>query len=152
EEEQGWGIGVAGYGEGGLIALYAAALDPRIESTLVSGYFGEREGLWAEPIYRNVFGLLREFGDAELAGMIGPRRLVVEYSEPPILEGPPARREGRGGAAPGRLQARDRWEVEEELFRAMEFFPPGERSAFEIVYGNDGGLIEPGADRTLDHF
>jgi len=26
-------IGVAGYGEGGLLALYTAALDPRIETT-----------------------------------------------------------------------------------------------------------------------
>ena len=58
-------IGVAGYGEGGLIGFYAAALDTRIDAALVSGYFGPREGVWAEPIYRNVFGLLREFGDAD---------------------------------------------------------------------------------------
>src|SRR3989441_8876911 len=32
-------IGVVGYAEGGLIAFYAAALDPRIEAALVSGYF-----------------------------------------------------------------------------------------------------------------
>ena len=30
-------IGVAGYHEGGLIAFYAAALDQRIQATLVSG-------------------------------------------------------------------------------------------------------------------
>ncbi len=30
-------IGVFGYGEGGLIALYAAALDPRIDAVGVSG-------------------------------------------------------------------------------------------------------------------
>ena len=35
-------VGVAGYGEGGLIALYAAAADPRIDAALVSGYFGPR--------------------------------------------------------------------------------------------------------------
>jgi hypothetical protein len=39
-------IGVAGYGEGGLIAFYAAALDRRTEATLVSGYFDSRQGLW----------------------------------------------------------------------------------------------------------
>ena len=33
------GIGVAGYGEGGLIAFYAAAVDTRIDAALVSGYF-----------------------------------------------------------------------------------------------------------------
>ena len=74
EESQSQGskarIAVAGYAEGGLIALYAAALDPRIDVALISGYFDNREGVWAEPIYRNVWGLLKEFGDAEtrLAG------------------------------------------------------------------------------------
>src|SRR5579862_9160096 len=32
-------IGAAGYGEGGLIAFYAAAADARIDAALVSGYF-----------------------------------------------------------------------------------------------------------------
>src|SRR5690606_29270273 len=36
-------IGIAGYGEGGLLAFYTAALDTRIQSTLVSGYFAPRE-------------------------------------------------------------------------------------------------------------
>jgi hypothetical protein len=43
-------VGVAGYGEGGLVAFYAAAADPRIDAALVSGYFGPRERVWAEPI------------------------------------------------------------------------------------------------------
>ena len=51
-------IGLAGYGEGGLIALYAAALDTRINSVLVS-VTSSRQRIWEEPIYRNVFGLLR---------------------------------------------------------------------------------------------
>jgi hypothetical protein len=36
-------IGLAGYGEGGLLALYAAALDTRVDATLVSGYFDARQ-------------------------------------------------------------------------------------------------------------
>jgi cephalosporin-C deacetylase-like acetyl esterase len=52
EESENVLIGVAGYGEGGLLALYASALDQRISSTLVSGYFDRREELWSEPIYR----------------------------------------------------------------------------------------------------
>jgi len=63
-------IGVAGYGEGGLLALYSAALDPRIHAALVSGYFDSRQRVWSEPIYRNVFGLLQEYGDAEIASLI----------------------------------------------------------------------------------
>lgn len=50
-------IGIAGYSEGGLIAFYAAALDVRIKTCLVSGYFQSRQRIWEEPIYRNLFGL-----------------------------------------------------------------------------------------------
>jgi len=83
-------VGVAGYGEGGLLALYAAALDPRIRAVLVSGYFQPRQEVWREPIYRDVWGLLHEFGDAELAGMIAPRSVIVEASRFPEVAGPPA--------------------------------------------------------------
>ena len=37
-------IGVMGWGEGGLLALYCGALDRRIDAVCVSGYFGPREG------------------------------------------------------------------------------------------------------------
>ena len=56
-------------------SVLCAALDQRIEAALVSGYFDSRQRLWEEPIYRNVFGLLREFGDAEIASLIAPRGL-----------------------------------------------------------------------------
>jgi dienelactone hydrolase len=79
-------IGVAGYGEGGLIAFYAAAADTRIDAALVSGYFTSRQSVWSEPIYRSVWALLEEFGDAEIATLIAPRGLVVEYSEFPRVE------------------------------------------------------------------
>lgn len=74
-------IGVAGYGEGGLLALYSAAIDRRIDAALVSGYFDTRKNVWDEPLYRNIFGLLSEFGDAELASLITPRPLVIEHSD-----------------------------------------------------------------------
>ncbi len=62
--------GVVGIGEGGLIAFYSGAADPRIDTTWVLGYCRPREKLWQEPIYRNVWGLLEEFGDAEIASLI----------------------------------------------------------------------------------
>jgi dienelactone hydrolase len=97
-------IGVAGYGEGGLIAFYAAAADRRIDAALVSGYFASRQRVWEEPIDRNVWGLLTEFGDAEIASLIAPRGLVIEHSEGPRVEGPLAVPKGRrGGAAVGKL-------------------------------------------------
>ena len=38
--------------------------------TVLSGYFQPRQELWQEPLYRNVWTLVREFGDAELAGLV----------------------------------------------------------------------------------
>ncbi len=81
----GESVAVSGYGEGGLIAFYAAACDPRIRAAHVAGYFGSREGVWREPIYRNVFGLLREFGDAEISSLIPPRALLVEAVAGPAV-------------------------------------------------------------------
>ena len=78
-----------GYGEGGLLALYSGAIDTRIAATVVSGYFQPRESVWQEPIYRDVWGLVSEFGDAELAGFIAPRSLIVEASKGPQVTGPP---------------------------------------------------------------
>ena len=93
-------VGVYGYGEGGLLALYSAAIDTRIDSTVVSGYFGPRENLHDEPIYRNVWSLLKEFGDGEIMRLILPRSLTIEQA--PFSSGqPPSARAGRGGAAPG---------------------------------------------------
>lgn len=100
----GAGIGLAGHGEGGLIALHAAAADPRIDACLVSGYFSARERVWQEPVYRNVWALLTEFGDAEIGSLVLPRTLVIEHSRAPRVEGPPPAAEGRRSvAAPGRI-------------------------------------------------
>jgi Dienelactone hydrolase family len=87
-------IGVIGYGEGGLIALYSAATDTRITATMISGCFQARD-VWKEPIYRDVWGLVGEFGDAELASLIAPRALVVEACQAPRVSGPPP---AKGGA------------------------------------------------------
>lgn len=104
EQSEDLPIAIAGVGEGGLLALYSAAIDHRIDAAIVSGYFDQREQVWQEPIYRNVWRLLTEFGDAEIAGMIAPRRLFIEAS-PASDEsaGPPPVRDGRRGAAPGAI-------------------------------------------------
>ena len=88
-------IGVIGHGDGGAIAIYAAALDTRVQATCVSGYFDSRQTIWEQPLDRNVFGLLREFGDAELATMIAPRYLAIEVlaEKEQVIEG------GRGAPA-----------------------------------------------------
>jgi dienelactone hydrolase len=111
-------IGVWGYGEGGLLALYSAALDSRIDAAVVSGYFQSRQDVWKEPIYRNVWSLLRDFGDAELAGLMAPRPLIVETKPGPRIEGPPPADAKRRGAAPGSLAPPAAESMEQELDRA----------------------------------
>jgi dienelactone hydrolase len=80
-------IGVVGYGNGGQIALYAAALGP-IDVTVISGYFGPREQTWSEPLDRNLFGLLNRFEDAAIASFIYPRLLRIEHAEIPAFDSP----------------------------------------------------------------
>ncbi len=142
-------IAVAGYAEGGLIAFYAAALDTRIDAALVSGYFTSRQRVWKEPIYRNVFALLHEFGDAEIASLIAPRALMVEHSPVPQIEGPPKPRQGRGGAAPGQLATPERFSVEAEVSRAQAFFPASFSFPLEFIYGNEGTTVGPGSNPAL---
>ncbi|MBM3123123.1 MAG: hypothetical protein FJZ97_13210, partial [Chloroflexi bacterium] len=133
-------IGVIGYGEGGLIALYSAALDERIDTACVSGYFQPREGLYAEPIYRNLFGLLEQFGDAEIASLIAPRPLLIEACETPQVDGPPPVREGRGGgAAPGVLRTPPLEEVRREFDRAREVYGKlSAADALRLIVSGDG--------------
>ncbi len=105
ELQQDLPIGVAGVGEGGRIALFSAALDPRIDAAWVAGAFEPRENLWQEPIDRNVWKLLDTFGDAEVAAMVAPRGLVIEAAAIPEVVTPlPVKPGRRGGAAPGKLQ------------------------------------------------
>ena len=131
KEKQG-NVGVMGYGEGGLLALYSAALDPRIKAACVSGYFTSRQDLWREPFYRDVFGLLNEFGDAEIARLIAPRPLIIEAFRAPEVDGPPAERNGRRGATPGRLITPALEDVRNEVKRASE------KSVELEVSGEDG--------------
>src|SRR6185437_9179496 len=70
-------IVVWGEGQGGMTALYAAALDRRLAGAVVQDYFQPREDCWQEPVDRVLYGQLNEFGDAELAALIAPRPLAV---------------------------------------------------------------------------
>ena len=144
-------IAVAGYAEGGLLAFYSAALDPRLDAALVSGYFDSRQQIWAEPVYRNVFGLLEEFGDAEIATLVAPRCLIVEQSEAPKVNGPPAPREGRRGAAPGKWGTPDFNTVDMEVGRANALLRPLQ-SEVRLIHGNEGMSVGPGSDRALESF
>jgi len=124
--------GVYGHGEGGMEALFAAALDSRIQVCGVSGFFGPREQSWREPIERNFFGLLRHFGAAELAALTAPRSLLVIPEAGPALV-----LEGNGGA-PAELRSPDAAEAAAELQRAQA-----------LLGGHAGGLkLLAAADRS----
>jgi dienelactone hydrolase len=152
-DEQFLPIGVAGYGEGGLIALYSAALDSRIQATLVSGYFQEREAVWAEPIYRDIWGLLREFGDAELASLVAPRALVIEASGGPHISGPPSPTAERQGAAPnGVLADPPLASVRAEVERARPYFARLRVSQHLRLIVSEDGRGLPGCNAALQAF
>ncbi|MSS71761.1 MAG: hypothetical protein EXS64_09755 [Candidatus Latescibacteria bacterium] len=145
-------VGVIGHGEGGLIAFYAAASDTRIDAVGVSGYFQPREGLWREPIYRNVWSLLREFGDAEIAALIAPRALTVEACAHPEVSGPPPVTSERRGAAPGVLTTPPSEAVAREFARAQKLIAGLNPSpSWRLVKSGDG-TGPPGSEGTLKAF
>jgi dienelactone hydrolase len=76
-KDAGKPIGVYGYGEGGMLALFTGGLDTRIKVTGASGFIGSRDECWKEPIDRNVAGLLTTFGIEELLLLVLPRYLVL---------------------------------------------------------------------------
>ncbi len=129
DEQSALKIGVCGYGEGGMLALYLAALDRRVDAVVVSGYFGNRNDLWRQPIDRNVFGLLEQFGDAELATMVAPRRLLVEAAAHPQFDYPPGKR-----SAPATITTPAESEVREEVRRAREILAQWPRASEAITF------------------
>lgn len=140
-------IAVVGWGEGGRIALYAAALDERVDGACVSGYFGSRQAVWNEPSDRTLFGLLNDFGDAEVASLIAPRKLVIEHSGYPSYvfrpdeSGEPEMLDVRGKKAgkPGKLIVPTLADVQSEVAK----------------FGEPDVLVQadlPLADTTLVHF
>ena len=143
-------LGVIGYGEGGLIAMYSAAADPRIDVTVVSGYFQPREQMWKEPIYRSVFGLLAEFGDAEIASLIAPRALIIEASRHPEISGPP--KKGGNQAAPGIITTPPLKDVSSEFARVLEFTQGIPASKPLILSISPDGNGEAGTESTLSAF
>ncbi len=139
-------IGVFGWGEGGLISLYAGALDVRIDATGVSGYFDSRQNIWNEPIDRNVFGLLEQFGDAELASLIAPRPLVVEACAAAVVEIPG----GRGAPAKVETPAVER--VRAEVNRARELTAGLSPVATITLVESGEGRGQPGSSEALMAF
>jgi len=79
---------VYGASDGGWIAQFAAVLDPRIAAVEVEHASLEPASLRDQPLYRNLFGLLLNFGDPQMQSLLGPRlkRLPRETSPPLDIE------------------------------------------------------------------
>src|SRR5205085_1510774 len=127
-------IGVIGWGQGGLTAFYAAAVDTRIGAACVSGHFAPREKLWTEPIDRNVFGLLEQFGDAEVASLVAPRLLIIEAAAGPQVEVAPGTKAG-----PGKLVTPALGEVKREFERAKKLIEPLKTDRLTLIVSGDAG-------------
>ncbi len=130
--------GVVGHAEGGLLAFYSAALDPRIDAVLVSGYFESRQRVWAEPIYRNVWSLLRRFGDAEIASLVLPRHLVIEHSPVVTI-----------------ADHKGDWKTPEAESVQSEFRRIPELAGFprpSLIIGDGGQPVGPGSEQALREF
>jgi dienelactone hydrolase len=141
-------IGIYGYGDGGAIALYAAALDTRIDAACVSGYFDNRNDLWRQPVDRSVFGVLDQFGDAELASLVAPRPLIIEAAKGPEFLIPP----GTGGA-PGRLTTPKLETVKAEIERARNLVTGlNPEAAIELVVSGADGNGPFGTEAALSRF
>jgi dienelactone hydrolase len=127
-------LGAYGYGDGGAIALYTTAVYAGADVAGVSGYFGDRSRMWTEPLDRNVFGLLERFGDAEVASMIPPRKLIVEAAQSPKVSVAAG-----GRAAPGAIVQQDVAMVRREVDRALKFVEGFTPEPFiSLVVSGDG--------------
>ena len=152
KNEPGVPIGVAGYGEGGLLAFYSAALETRIGAALVSGYFGPLDGLWRQPIYRNVWLLLEEFGQEGVASLVAPRTLIIEAARAPEIDGPPPASDDRKGAAPGVIRTPALEEIRTEFDRARTAFDKlGAGGNIQLIASGDGSGVA-GTDAALAAF
>ena len=125
-----------GYGEGGLIALHAAAIDTRIKSALVSGYFDRSDVVWQEPIYRNVWSRLKHFGNAEVAALVSPRHLLIEHSEFPAVAG-----------QKGELTT-PKWRAVQAEFERI----PGHSANSGLFAGDDGATVGPLSNAVVSQF
>lgn len=140
---------VAGYGEGGMLALFTAAIDERVDLALTSGYIGNSESLWSEPIYRNMHGILAHAGGAELLAMAAEKAaIVVEYSEHPPVDDPIEWEGRRGGAAPGKLTTPQLADLKKEVEQARRY-QKGRADFLSILTNNGKAFQKPFSAASL---
>ena len=99
-----------------------------------------------------MWALLREFGDAELATLIAPRSLVIEYSSAPKVEEPPPVRPGRKkSGAIGRFETPEFAAVDREFARIGNLAPASFRSR-TLIHGQQGAPADPASKPAMKGF
>lgn len=143
---------VVGLGEGGLIAELVAALAPQqIDAAVICGYFGPRENVWQEPIDHNIWSQLTEFGDAELASLMGPTPLIIEAGELPEISGQPAAKQGQAAiAAPGIIRSPQLEAVQKEFQRAQKYDQQEQISNRLHLVGSPEGILSSSTIKLLN--
>jgi len=144
-------VGVYGYGEGGLVALYCGAIDTRIKAAVVSGVgFGGRRDVWKEPIDRSIWGSLPNFSDDKVDSLYGPGRWVIyEEARSPVVPEPP-KRDGHNEAAPGRLETRANVERDIAALKPSEDVHVNKASSEEQAYHHRFVMTAPGGQSGND--
>ena len=128
-----------GFGDGGHAVLCAAALDPRIAVIGVCGSFGSKQALHVEPIDREWWGFLEEFGDAELATMTAGRPLVVDPCQGFAYRVPTPSSTLRAVAAPGVPTLPTSEDAAAELQRADALVAPLSKHGLAFVLSRSSG-------------
>ncbi len=86
--------------------------------------------------------MLKTFGDAELATMAWPNKVIIEHSKGPFVNGPPDATPERSGAAPGKLDpaifstAFAEWQKANSLI-------PGLKNHLSWIQGKSGFVDHP---------
>ena len=118
-EGQGAKIGVMGYAEGGLIALYSAALDRGIRRPWSAATSIRANGYGRSRFTAMCSGCSGSLATRRSPALSRRARLIIEHSPAPEIDGTPEPRPGRAGAAPGKITTPDYDSVETECERAQ---------------------------------
>jgi dienelactone hydrolase len=70
-------IAIAGHGQAGMTALFAAALDGRVRAAISSGYLDDPKPDWEQPEDRMIWKLRSWFSNGQIAALVRPRTLRV---------------------------------------------------------------------------
>ena len=138
-------VGIIGRGEGGVIALYAAAVDPTFKSIASIGYAGPLPTMWKEPIYRNVWAILNEFGTAGFWRLLIPRAVCIGYNDDLKITGPAHNSNPGMGPTPGDIVPLPLKDYES----VVKVLQAGENRSALNLKGIDHGNLQAGMTETI---